>query len=176
MRAQVLISMAAMQSILAAQTGQRLGADAAATAIGAVRAATGPGEVRAAAQLLVTTFSLMLASGQRAGPFREAEEALRAALANASADDWALRSAVLTAIGAATAMRAAAADDEALRVISRQAIADAERLLPGAGADRPLVRRGQGPVHVGHRAGALPERRRIGAPGAPAGRHAPRPS
>ena len=130
LRAQVLISMAAMQSILAAQTGRQQGADAAATAIEAVRAATGPGEVRGAAQLLVTTFSLMLAGGQRAGPFREAEEALRTALANASADDWALRSAVLTAIGAAAAMRAAAADDKALRVVSRQAIADAERILP----------------------------------------------
>ena len=72
----------------------------------------------------------MLASGQRAGPFQEAEEALHAALANAGAGDRALRSAILTAIGAATAMRAAAADDEVLRVTSRQAIADAERLLP----------------------------------------------
>ena len=66
-------------------------ADAAGTAIEAVRAATGAGRGTRRAQLLVTTFSLMLARGQRAGPFREAEEALRTALANAGADDWALR-------------------------------------------------------------------------------------
>ena len=40
--------------------------DAASTAIEAVRAATAPGEVHAAAQLLVTTFALMLSRGQRA--------------------------------------------------------------------------------------------------------------
>ena len=37
----------------------------------------------------------------------------------------------------------------------------------GTGADRPVVRHGPGPVHVGHDARELPERRRIGAPGAP---------
>jgi hypothetical protein len=131
MRAQVLVSMATMQSLLAAQTGHQLSAsDAASTATEAVRAATAPSEVHAAAQLLVTTFSLMLSRGQREGPFRDAEEVLRTALASASGDGWALRMTVMTAIGAAAAMRAAAADDESLRAVSRQAITDAGRLLP----------------------------------------------
>ena len=136
MRAQVLVSLATMQSLLAAQTGDGLSAsDAASTAIEAVRAATAPGEVHAAAQLLVTTFALMLSHGQRAGPFQDAAEVLQAALADRNAQDWALRTTVLTAIGAATALRAAGTGDEALRATGRESIAAAEQLLPEPAPD-----------------------------------------
>lgn len=128
-RAQVLISMATMQNLLTAQ-GYRLSSDTASMAITAVHTATGPGELGDAARLLVTTFALMLSRGQRAGPFQEAMEALRSALAGVRTDDWALRTTVLTASGAAAALAAAAEGDEAARAASRQAIAEAEQTLP----------------------------------------------
>jgi CHAT domain-containing protein len=126
-RAQVLISMATMQSVLTAQ-GHRLGVDATSLAIAAVRTATGPGELAGAAHILVTTFTLMLSRGERAGPFQEAAEALRPALAGVRPDDWALRTTLLTAAGAAAAL--AAADDEGARAASRPAIREAEQTLP----------------------------------------------
>jgi hypothetical protein len=128
-RAQVLIAMARMQSLLTVTSGHQLGAEIASTAIAAVRTATGPGELGEAAHLLVTTFALMLSRGERAGPFREAMEALHPALADMGPDDWAVRTAVLTATGAAAALAAVAGDDAA-HAASRQAIADAERALP----------------------------------------------
>ena len=131
MRAQLLIAMATMQNLLAAQAGDQLSAtDAASTATEAVGVATTPSEVQAAAQLLVITFSLMLARGQREGPFQEADDALRTALASAGPDDWVLRLTLLTALGASGTLGAAVTGDEARRVAAGQAIADAERLLP----------------------------------------------
>jgi len=130
LRSQVLASMAMMQSTLAVQSGQRGGTDAAGTAIAAVRAATVPAEVQGAAQLLITILTLMLSRGERQGPFREAEDGLRTAMAGASADDWGLRTTLLTGIGAAAAMRSALSGDEDLRATARQAIADAEHSLP----------------------------------------------
>ena len=131
MRAQLLIAMATMQNLLAAQAGDQLSAtDAAGSAIEAVGVATTPSEVQAAAQLLVITFSLMLARGQREGPFQEADDALRTALAGAGPDDWILRLTLLTALGASATLGAAVTGDEARRVAARQAFADAERLLP----------------------------------------------
>ena len=131
MRAQLLIAMATMQNLLAVQAGDQLSAtDAASTAIEAVGVATTPSEMQATAQLLVTTFSLMLARGQREGPFQEADDALRTALASAGPDDWILRLTLLTALGASATLGAAVTGDEARRVAARQAITDAERLLP----------------------------------------------
>ena len=130
LRARVLIPIATMQNLLAVQGGHQLGADAASSAITAVRTATGPGELGGAAHLLVTTFALMLSRRERAGPFRQAAEALRTALAGLGHDDWAPRTAVLTAAGAAAALAAAAAGDEDAQTFSRQAIADAEQALP----------------------------------------------
>ena len=131
MRAQLLIAMATMQNLLAAQDGDQLSATVAAgTATEAVGVATTPSEVQAAAQLLVITFSLMLARGQREGPFQEADDALRTALASAGPDDWILRLTLLTALGASATLGAAVTGDEARRVAARRAIADAERLLP----------------------------------------------
>jgi len=130
MRARVLIAVATMQNLLMARGNHRLAADAASITIAAVRTATNAGELRGAAQLLVTTFGLMLSRGERAGPFGEATEALRTALAGLEADDWVLRTTVLTAAGAAAALAAAGAGGEAVRAASRQAIADAEQALP----------------------------------------------
>ena len=123
--------MARMQGMLAMQTGQKMSAaEAAETAIEALRASTGPGEVHAAAHLLIALFSMMISRGQRLGPFKEAEEAVRAALASHGTDDWALTVYTRAAICAATGMQVAAGD-EGLRAASRQALADAEEALPG---------------------------------------------
>jgi CHAT domain-containing protein len=130
-RAQVLISKSRMHNLLAAQTSEQMhAAEAANTAVEALRASTQSGEVHAAVYVLVTVFSLMLSRGQYQGPFQDAEDALRTALAKYDADDWALRVGVLTAIGAATAMDATVSGDEAARAASWRALADAERALP----------------------------------------------
>lgn len=131
-RARVLIGLADLQKLLATITGDHGSSiDALGTAIEAVRAAAGPDEVRAATYVLVATFSLMAYLRQRHGPFRDAETALREALAEAAPDDWALRTALTTGIGAALGMLASGRNDDALLARSRELIACAARILPG---------------------------------------------
>jgi hypothetical protein len=109
--------------------------DAAGSAILALGAAVSPADARAAAGAFVIVCSLMASMEEWLGPFEEAREALRAALAAAAADDWALRVALMTAMGSATGMRGEWLDDDDLRAESRQVIADAGRLLSGAVPD-----------------------------------------
>ena len=131
-RARMLIGLADLQKLLATITGDHGSAtDALGSATEAVRAATGPDEVRAATYVLVATCSLMAYLKQRQGPFRDAEAALREALAEAAPDDWAVRTALTTGIGAALGMLASGQHDGALLARSRELIACAARILPG---------------------------------------------
>jgi hypothetical protein len=130
-RVQVLLPMARLQNLLAVEGRYRLGAEAASSATAALRTASSTGELAEAAHLLVTTFALMLTRGERTGPFGEAAQALRTALADLGPDDWALRTMMLTAAGAATALAAIAAGDETgASAAARRVIADAEQALP----------------------------------------------
>ena len=132
-RAHMLVLLAEMQTLQALHTSYPLAlADAAGTAIEAARAARTPDDRQSGAQRLTAVFSLMTASGQRDGPFEQAEKLLRAALADAGPGEWSLRVTAMAGIGAAMAMRAAATDDQDLRQAAGQLIADAERLLPEA--------------------------------------------
>lgn len=131
MQAGVLVYLANLQGKLAMQLSPRLGAvDMASTALAAIRVARQRDERRGALRLLITAFSIMLSRGERQGPFGEAEDVLRAILAGAPAEDWELRVTVLTALGAAAAMRALASGDESQRAAARQVLAEAERTLP----------------------------------------------
>ena len=131
-RAAVLIFLAEMQNMQAGLTGSSSAlADAVSTAVEALRAA-GLADAKAAVQRLISLFGVMLIQDQRSGPFRQAEEALRAALAATSAGDWPLRVTITAGLGAACSMSAVASDDQALRQAAWQAIADAERMLPEA--------------------------------------------
>ena len=135
-RAHVLISLAEMQSLLAVQSSASLAlADAIDAAMEATRAARTPAEKKSTAQRLTVVFSLMTARGHREGPFEQAEELLRAALADASPDDWSLRVMATVGMGAAVGMRAAASDDQDLHHSAVALIEDAERLLPEARSD-----------------------------------------
>jgi len=131
MRVRVLIPMAMQWALLAGRTGsEQTAVDAACTTIAALEAAVTPDELEAAAQLTVNVLVQMLSRGQFGGPFLEAEEAARRALATLGGDDWTQRLSLLTAVGAALAMRAHARSDEALSAAAGQVIAEAERLLP----------------------------------------------
>ncbi len=131
MRAQVLVPIAMQRAFLAARTGsEQTAVDAVSTAIAALGAAVVPAERDAAAQLAVNVLMQMLNRGQFGGPFREVEEAARGALAGLGGDDWAPRLTLLTAAGAAMAMRAHAQSDETLLAAARQVIAEAGQLLP----------------------------------------------
>jgi hypothetical protein len=133
MHAGVLVSLAEMQNLLAVHTSYPLAlVDAVGSGLEAARAAAAPGDVRSAAHILTTSFCLMVSKGQRDGPLEQVEEVLRAASAHAPADDWPLRITATVALGAAMGLRAAASDDEALRRLARQAIMDAEEMLPEA--------------------------------------------
>ena len=133
LRARMLISLAEMQTRLAMHTNDPLAlADAIGTAIKAARAACTPADNRSAAQRLISTLSLMTASGQREGPFEQAEELLRTALADAGAEDWPLRMTATVGLAAAVGMRAAASGDQDLGHVAVQLAGDAERLLPEA--------------------------------------------
>jgi hypothetical protein len=67
---------------------------------------------------------------QRVGPFDEAERALDGALANADPDDALLRVSLLVGLGAARFLRWRTAREEDLRRLAREALDEAERLLP----------------------------------------------
>ena len=82
----MLILLAEMQTLQAMHTSHPLAlADAIGTSIEETRAASTPAEKKAAAQRLISIFSLMTAKGQREGPFEQAQELLRATLADAGA-------------------------------------------------------------------------------------------
>ena len=131
MRAQVLVPIATQWALLAERTGSgQIAADAASTAITALSAAVTPAEREATGQLTVNVLTQMLSRGQFGGPFLEAEEAARGALATLGDDDWASRLSLLTATGAAMTMRAHAQHDETLGAAARQVIAEARQLLP----------------------------------------------
>jgi len=132
-RARMLVLLAEMQTLQALHTGYPLAlADAVGTALDAARAASAPADKVSAAQRLIVIFSLMTAKGQREGPFEQAEEILRAVLADADAGEWPLRVIATVGIAAAVSMRAAAAADPDLRQAAVQLIGDAEQLLPEA--------------------------------------------
>jgi hypothetical protein len=164
MRARVLVPIAMQRALLAARTGsQQTVVDAASTAIAALGAAVTPAERDAAAQLTVNVLIQMLSRGQFGGPFLEAEEAARGALAALGGDDWAPRLSLLTATGAAMAMRAHAQHDETLSAAARQVIAEAGQLADrgaGTGGGYPA-----GTAASGGRRGAAGRAARTGAGG-----------
>ena len=132
-RAEVLTALAGMQSLLAGTTGRLdLALDAVGTAIQALRMGGTADNARAAARAFVSMCCQMTANGHYPGPFDEALETVRAALANADPEDGALRAALATATSAAIGMRGEWLDDDGLRTESRQLIVDACAMLPAA--------------------------------------------
>ncbi|HEX4829686.1 MAG TPA: CHAT domain-containing protein [Trebonia sp.] len=131
MRVQVLVPIAMQRTLLAMRSGsEQTVVDAAGSAIAALDAAAAPAERDAAAQLTANMLIQMLGHSQFGGPFREIEDAARGALAGLGAADWAPRVSLLTALGAAMAMRAHAGSDSALRAAAREVLAEAGQLLP----------------------------------------------
>ena len=104
--------------------------DAIGSAIDAGQIASTPADRRSAAQRLVLIFSVMTTMGYHEGPFSQAEEFLREALADAAPDDWPLRSIATVGISAAIDLRAAVSGDESVHAAAAQLIAEAEALLP----------------------------------------------
>jgi hypothetical protein len=128
-RGRTLTMLAEMHLALAASTNDlTLLADVIAMAITTIRTVPVPRVAQGAACILVDCLAMQAVIGHFQGPFAEASQELRLALARLDPVDPAERAALLAA--AAASMRAAAADDESLRQASRQLAEEAERLLP----------------------------------------------
>lgn len=133
-RSRTLTTLGDMRKLLATVTGDRGTAiETLDTAIEATRAAADPYETRVAAHLMVAALASLAFLRQPRGPSAEAEEVLRAALADADGGDWALRVTLTTGIATAGGMRAISQDDDLLLARSRTMLADAGRMLPDSG-------------------------------------------
>ncbi len=110
-------------------------ADAIGSALDAGRATADPVMRIVVAHRLQVAFGLMTATGQRHGPFDEAQELLGTFLAETADENWPLRVITTVALGATLTLRAAAAGDLELHDAASALIADAERLLPPATPD-----------------------------------------
>ena len=126
-----LTLLAEAQTMLAWRTTEPFAAyDAIGTAVEALRTAKTSSEQRVAALLLVAMLGLMTVKGLREGPFAESEELFSAALANASPEDWPLRTIATVGLGASKGLRASATGDRLLQQASARLIAEARQLLP----------------------------------------------
>lgn len=138
-RGRTLTLLAEMHLALAASTDDlTLLADVIALAITTIRTIPVPRAAQGAACILTDCLAMQSVIGHFEGPFAEASQELRLALARLDPGDPAERSALLTATAAAAGMQAAALDDESLRQASRQLAADAEKLLPATAPSATL--------------------------------------
>jgi hypothetical protein len=128
-----LILLAEMQTLLACHSTDPLPiSDAIGTTIDAGQIASTVGEQQSAARRLVLIFSAMVTMGHGDGPFDQAEEFFRSALAGAADADWALRVTATVGLGAVAGLRAAQSGDQQAHDLAERLIADAETLLPPA--------------------------------------------
>jgi CHAT domain len=104
--------------------------DAVGTALDAGQLASTPAERRAVAQQLVLILGAMASRGFREGPFRQVEDFLRTALADAAPDDWALRVIATVGLGATVDLRAPRSGDQRVSAEAIRFAAEAEALLP----------------------------------------------
>ena len=136
LRGPTLTLLAEMRLALAANTDDLESLpDVIAVAITAIRVIHEPGTAQAAACVLVDCLAMQAATGRWRGPFAEAAEEARLALARLDPADQAHqgeRAALLTAVAAATGMLAVASADGSLRLAAGELAEEAERALPAA--------------------------------------------
>ena len=126
-----LIMLAEMQTLAASRAVDANAIhDAIGSAIDAGQIASTPADRRSAAQRLVLIFAVMTPLGYHERTFSQAEDFLRAVLAEAAPNDWPLQSIATVGISAAIDLRAAVTGDEDLHATAAQLIAEAEALLP----------------------------------------------
>jgi hypothetical protein len=138
-RGRTLTMLADMHLSLAVRTNDLTQlTDVIAMAVTAVRTIASARVAQGASCILVDCLTMQMAIGHFQGPFAEAAEEVRLALARLHPADPAERAALLAAEGAATGMRAVALADESLRSASRQLAEEAERLLPATAPSATL--------------------------------------